>query len=247
MAVRRPPGLITPERGRLTPTRGRRSIGALLVAGSAAVALALTGLAAAQQPPSQPGAPQQTQPRPAQPPRPKPPTQTPTTQAPSAQPPRAPTVPAAAAGGAGAQLLGQFGSWGAYTASPGGRKVCFALAKPSRADTDPPGRPRDPTFLFIASRPAEKVKDEVSVIFGYGFKPNADAAVEVGGASFAMYTQADGGWIKNAAEEPRLVESLRRASDAVVKGVSARGTGSTDVYSLKGLAQALDRVAQECR
>lgn len=243
MAVRRPP---VPNH----PTRERGRTRILLLAGGAALAsaallLMAAGPAAAQQPPGQPAAPQ-AQPRPAQPPRPKPPAQTPAAQ-PSGQPPRAPTVPAAAAGGAGAQLLGQFGSWGAYTASPGGRKVCFALAKPSRADTDPPGRPRDPTFLFIASRPAEKVKDEVSVIFGYGFKPNADAAVEVGGASFAMYTQADGGWIKNAAEEPRLVESLRRAGDAVVKGVSARGTGSTDVYSLKGLAQALDRVAQECR
>jgi hypothetical protein len=62
-----------------------------------------------------------------------------------------------------------------------------------------------------------------------------------------MYTQADGGWVKNAAEEPRLVESMRRAPDITIKGVSARGTASTDIYSLKGLAQALDRVAQECR
>ncbi|RAI42167.1 invasion associated locus B family protein, partial [Rhodoplanes roseus] len=167
---------------------------------------------------------------------------------PAATAPSAPVQPPAAmTGGAQPQLLGQYGGWGAYTASPGGRKVCFALAKPSRADTEPPNRPRDPTFLFVSSRPAERVKDEISVIFGYGFKPNADASLEVGGATFAMYTQADGGWIKNAAEEPRLIESLRRAGDATIKGVSARGTGSIDVYALKGLAQALDRIAQECR
>jgi hypothetical protein len=207
-----------------------------------ATALALTfgavSPAAAQQPtaPAQPSAP-----RPAQPPKPKPAPRPATAPQAPAQP------PAAASGGAQPQLLGQFGGWGAYTASPGGRKVCFALAKPSKADTDPPNRPRDPTFLFVSSRPSERVKDEISVIFGYGFKPNADAALEVGGASFAMYTQADGGWIKNAAEEPRLIESLRRAGDATIKGVSARGTASTDVYTLKGLAQALDRVAQECR
>ncbi|HEY4141244.1 MAG TPA: Invasion associated locus B family protein, partial [Pseudolabrys sp.] len=29
-----------------------------------------------------------------------------------------------------AVLLGQFGDWGAYRAMPGGKKVCFALAKP---------------------------------------------------------------------------------------------------------------------
>ncbi len=38
---------------------------------------------------------------------------------------------AAVAGGAEPTLIGQFGTWGAYTATPNGKKVCFALAKPS--------------------------------------------------------------------------------------------------------------------
>jgi hypothetical protein len=32
-----------------------------------------------------------------------------------------------------------------------------------------------------------------------------------------------------------------------VKGTSARGTATTDVFSLKGLAQALDKVGEECQ
>ncbi|HVY59303.1 MAG TPA: invasion associated locus B family protein [Xanthobacteraceae bacterium] len=151
------------------------------------------------------------------------------------------------AGGAQPALLGQFGDWGAYAASPGGHKVCFALAKPSSSRTDPPNRPRDPAYLFVSTRPAEKVKEEVSVIIGYGFKPSSDATVEVGGNSYAMYTQNDGAWIKNAAEEARLVEAMRKGSELVVKGMSARGTLTTDNYSLRGLTQALDRVSQECR
>jgi hypothetical protein len=154
----------------------------------------------------------------------------------------APTV-----GGAQPTLLGQYGDWGAYTASPGGKKVCFALAKPAKALTNPPNRPRDPIYMFISSRPAEKVKDEVSIVIGYGFKPATDASLDVAGGQFAMYTQNDGAWIKNAADEGKLVESLRRGTDAVVKGMSARGTATTDTYSLKGLAQALDKVGQECK
>ena len=158
-----------------------------------------------------------------------------------------PTAPATAPGAPQPTLLGQFGDWGAYTATPGGKKVCFALAKPTNSSTSPPNRPRDPTYMFVSSRPAEKVKEEVSIIFGYGLKPNADANVEVAGASYAMYTQADGAWVKNAAEETRLVETMRKGQDLTVKGTSAKGTASTDVYSLKGLPQALDRVGQECR
>lgn len=147
----------------------------------------------------------------------------------------------------GAQLLGQFGDWGAYTASPGGKKVCFALAKPISSTTNPPNRPRDPAFLFISTRPAEKVKEEVSVIIGYPFKPASEAAAEVGSASFALYTQNDGAWIKNAAEEARLVDAMKKGSDVTVKGESGRGTKTTDVFSLKGLTQALERVATECK
>lgn len=147
----------------------------------------------------------------------------------------------------GATLLGQFGDWGAYTAAPGGKKVCFALAKPTSSATNPPNRPRDPAWLFVSTRPAEKVKEEVSVIIGYPLKANADASIEVGGATFAMYTQNDGAWVKNAAEEARLVEALRKGSDATVKGESTRGTKTTDTFSLKGISQALDRTAQECR
>ena len=57
--------------------------------------------------------------------------------------------PAAVGGGAEPTLIGQFGTWGAYTATPNGKKVCFALAKPSSSKTNPPNRPRDPAYAFV--------------------------------------------------------------------------------------------------
>jgi invasion protein IalB len=162
--------------------------------------------------------------------------------------PAAKQAPApAAAGSAEPTLLGQFGPWGAYTAAPGGKKVCFALAKPASSKTNPANRPRDPAYAFISTRPAEKVSNEVSIMIGYQLKPGYESTLDVGGAKFAMYTQGDGLWIKNAAEEERLVEALRKAGDVTVKGVSAKGTETIDSFSMKGLAQALDKVAQECR
>jgi invasion protein IalB len=144
-------------------------------------------------------------------------------------------------------LLGQFGDWSAYTASPGGKKVCFALGKPKTSTTVPPNRPRDPTYMFVSTRPAENVRNEVSVIIGYPFKPSSDATAEIGTTKFAMYTQNDGAWIKNVAEEQRMIDAMRKGADLTIKGVSGRGTQSTDQFSLKGLAQALDRADQECK
>jgi hypothetical protein len=101
--------------------------------------------------------------------------------------------------------------------------------------------------MFISSRPTENVKNEVSVTIGYPFKTSSDATVEVGATKFAMYTQNDGAWIKNVADEARMVDAMRKAADVTVKGTSGKGTNSTDQYSLKGLAQALERVEQECK
>jgi hypothetical protein len=148
-----------------------------------------------------------------------------------------------------ALLLGQFGDWGAYKASPGGKKVCFALAKPASAVTEPAGRPRDPSYAFISTRPAEKVKNEVSVTVGYTQKLNYEASATVGSANYMMYTQNDGAWVKNAAEEAQMVDAMRKGSELVVKSESGRGTKTTDTYALKGMAQALEKLAAdpECK
>jgi Invasion associated locus B (IalB) protein len=161
---------------------------------------------------------------------------------PATKPAAPPTI-----GGVKPTLLGQYGEWGAYTASPGGKKVCFVIAKPTSAATNPPNRPRNPVYMFISTRPAEKVVNEVSIITGYPYKPGTEASAEVGSSAYALYTQVDGAWIKNAAEEAQMVDAMRGGQSAVVKGTSAKGTESTDTYSLKGLSQALDRVGQECK
>jgi hypothetical protein len=85
------------------------------------------------------------------------------------------------------------------------------------------------------------------VIVGYPFKSTSDATAEIGTAKFGMYTTNDGAWIKNVADEARMIDARRKAADLTIKGTSGRGMQSTDRYFLKGLAQALDRAEQECK
>jgi len=147
-----------------------------------------------------------------------------------------------------ATLLGQFGDWGAYKADPGGKVVCFALSKPTKGETDPPGRNRDQAYAFISTRPAEKVKNEVSVIVGYPQKAGYDAEATIdNSAKYTLYTQDDGAWVKNAAQEAQMVTAMRKGSQMVVTSESSRGTKTTDTYSLKGVSDALDKVASECK
>jgi Invasion associated locus B (IalB) protein len=215
----------------------------LLLLGMAAWVAAWLGPARAQQsaPAASPPAAAPAKPKP----KPKPEAAPAKPAAPSAAKPASPAV--AAAGGAQPKLLGQYGIWGAYTASPGGKKMCFALAKPTASETNPPNRPRNPVYMFISTRPGDKVTNEVSLVVGYPFKAGTEATVQVGGTSFPLYTQQDGAWIKNATEEAKMVDAMRGGDNAVIKGTSAKGTQSTDTFSLKGISQALDRAAQECK
>jgi invasion protein IalB len=141
--------------------------------------------------------------------------------------------------------IAQYGDWGVYASQAARTKVCYALAQPK--ERQPAGLNRDPGYLFIATRPGENVNNEVSVTVGFPIKEGSEAQLEVGDGKFSLYTKGDGAWVRNAAEEARLVDTLRKGRELVVKATSIRGNVTTDRYTLAGLAQALDRVGQECR
>jgi invasion protein IalB len=155
--------------------------------------------------------------------------------------------PAQSATGTGAapSLIVQYGDWGVYVSQAAKTKICYALSQPK--ERQPGGLKRDPGYFFISTRPGENVRNEVSVVVGFAIKDGADATVDVGTASFPFFTKNDGAWMKNAAEEARLIDALRKGRDFTVKSTSQRGNPTSDRYSLSGIGQALDRIAQECK
>ncbi|MFG1299258.1 invasion associated locus B family protein [Xanthobacter sp. V3C-3] len=140
--------------------------------------------------------------------------------------------------------VAQFGDWSVYvsTTSP---KVCYAISQPkTRA---PEGLKRDPAYFFVSTRPGENVKNEITVTMGFPLKEGSDAQLTVGSMQLQLYTKNEGAWVRNVADEAKLVDAMRRGKDVTVVSTSLRGNPTTDKYSLTGLGQALDRVAQECK
>lgn len=143
------------------------------------------------------------------------------------------------------KLVSQFGDWGVYLDTSGSGKICYALSQPKTRD--PAGLNRDPAYFFISTRTAENVKNEVSVVMGFPLKEGVDAALTIGTTQFDLYTRGSGAWVRNVAEETRLIDALRKGRDVKVKGTSGRGNVTTDTYSLNGISAAIERAAQECR
>jgi hypothetical protein len=139
--------------------------------------------------------------------------------------------------------LATYGDWGVFLAQGEKSKTCYALATPK--DRAPPGLKRDPAYVFIANRPGESVREEVSIIMGFPMKEGSGRA-EIAGSGFALIAKGANAWIKNQAEEAKFVDALKKGAKLIVKASSLKGHVTTDSYSLAGLAQALERVEKEC-
>jgi hypothetical protein len=167
----------------------------------------------------------------------------PTATAAAAAKPGAKPAPTGAGQGQPVQLA-VFGDWGAYASDTAKGKVCYALARPK--ERLPKTLKRDDGYLFISNRPAEGVRNEVSVVLGFPAKDGSEGSAVIGATSFALVTKGDAAWVKNAAEDAAFVETLRKGQSLTVKAMSKKGNESTDRYALTGFVQALDRVKKEC-
>jgi invasion protein IalB len=146
------------------------------------------------------------------------------------------------------QVLGTFQNWAAYSTQTGDSKVCYALSRPTASE--PRKIRRDPPFFLINDWPGRKAKGEPEIVPGYQYKDGTDVTVEIGTNKFTLFTKNDGGaggaWVEAQADEQRLVDAMKAASEAVVSGTSKRGTVVRDTYSLTGFGDALEKAHQAC-
>ncbi len=155
-----------------------------------------------------------------------------------------PSRPAPAAEPAKPALVATFGDWGVFATPPGKARTCYSLSQPKQRQ--PANLNRDPAFIYISHRPADKVRNEVSIIIGFDVKPDRAPKAEIGNDVFDLVAKGGHMWLKNASDEGKFVAALRKGSRLVIKAHSMRNNLTTDTYSLSGVGQALDRALKEC-
>lgn len=141
-------------------------------------------------------------------------------------------------------LVGQFGDWGAFATPQAKARTCYALSQPkTRA---PANLQRDPAYVFVSHRPAEKVRNEIAIIMGFDVKGDSKPTVEIGDEAFELVAKGAHLWLRNAAEESKFIAAMRKGARMTIKARSMRNNLTTDSYSLSGVSQALDRATKEC-
>jgi len=141
-------------------------------------------------------------------------------------------------------LLGSNRDWDAFVVTEGKTKSCYMRAAPGKSE--PAGAKRGEVYLFVTHRPASKVANEISVIVGYPFKPGSSATLSIGKQNFALFTEGDGAWVEKPADEARVIAAMKQGDRLTVSGTSARGTKTTDTYSLAGFSAALKTINKAC-
>jgi len=140
--------------------------------------------------------------------------------------------------------IGKFKDWESFVLSQDGNKTCFAQSIPVvRA---PKKLKRDPSRLFVSFRPAENIKNEVSVTNGYEFKLKAPVAAKSGKKSYDLFSKGRFAWVVDSKDESKLIVTMKKASRLMIIGMTKKDDQTTDHYSMMGFTKAYNTAKKSC-
>jgi hypothetical protein len=129
---------------------------------------------------------------------------------------------------------------------------CWGVSAPrSSAATDRNGKKvtvrRSDIFFYVTFTKQPPNSGEVFFTGGYPFAPGSSVTVEVGSENFTLMTEGEGAWTTGPDQDQALLAAMRKGSEAVVTGTSARGNVTKDTFSLMGFSAAMDEAAKRCQ
>jgi len=145
-----------------------------------------------------------------------------------------------------AQNLTEYGDWLVFQDKENGNLACVMSSVPQKSQGKYTSRGQ--IFAVITHRPAEKRFNEFSFQAGYTFKGGAEIAVAIDKKrTFTLFTNAGHAWAKDAQGDKDLIKAMRAGNTMVVRGISSRGTITTDTFSLKGFSAAIKAINAACK
>ena len=140
--------------------------------------------------------------------------------------------------------IGKFKDWESFVLSQNGNKICFAQSIPIvRA---PKKLKREPSRLFISFRPAENIKNELSVTNGYEFKLKAPVEAKSGKKTYDLFSKGRFAWVVEEKDEQKLISTMKKASRLMIIGSTEKGDQTTDHYSMMGFTKAYNAAKKSC-
>jgi invasion protein IalB len=140
------------------------------------------------------------------------------------------------------RVIARHADWSVVIAETNRGKLCYAAGSPRLRR--PEGAVRGRAFVFVTTRPSDRVRDEFAVEFG--FEVTSGSTLTIGDETFPLSGDIRGAWIANLADETRLVAAMRDRAQMTLRSLSQLGEETVDTYALKGFAEALAQARREC-
>jgi len=140
--------------------------------------------------------------------------------------------------------LGRHGDWIAYTYQENGQPVCYMTSAPTKSEGD--YTRRGDVQMLITHRPGREAFDVISIVAGYEYMRDGEVTVSVGGVNFELFTNGDRAWARDSEADQEMTQAMIKGYTATVSGRSARGTLTTDTFSLVGFTAAHDAIDSAC-
>ena len=144
----------------------------------------------------------------------------------------------------GVKRLGDYSAWSAFQFTEKGKPACYIASQPKKSEGK--YKKRGDIYAIVTHRPAEKRRDEVSILAGYTYEKDSRVEVTIGKETFKLFTQDDGAWAPDPERDKKLVKAMIKGSSMVAVGTSARGTKTKDTYSLSGFTKAYKAIDKAC-
>ena len=129
-------------------------------------------------------------------------------------------------------------------------RECWAVTAPKETVNTRDGRVvsvrRGDILLFVTYRPEQSVSGEVSFTGGYPFAEGSTVTLEVGDATFELFTEGEYAWPATPADDQKIVTAMKRGSSAVLSARSSRGTRTQDTFSLLGATAMIEQAEANC-
>ena len=149
------------------------------------------------------------------------------------------------------ELIGTFKKWQAFVYGQGKSKVCYITSDPLKSS--PKNVKRGNVFITVTHRPKLSIRNEISLRIGYVFSKKSKPYVQINKKRFQFLTHIEGksershwAWLFDSKSEKRMIQSMKKGSTLIFKGTSARGTLTTDHYSLQGFTKAIQAIDKAC-
>lgn len=142
------------------------------------------------------------------------------------------------------KYLGEFKDWFAYREDQGPRRTCYIASIPKKETGKYTSRGE--TFILVTHRPGDSKRDVFELRAGYTYKKQSKVTLNIDGNVTKLVPVGASAWAETDKIDRVLAAAMAKGRQMIVTGFSARGTKTTDTYSLAGFTAAYRAIGRAC-